>query len=164
MDIELLLKKFYDGVSTPEEERLLTQYFLNVENGNERWKDEQQLFRLLHDTQIQVPEEVSRRLEESIMQRDASSQDKPLRRKWPYWISGVAATVLLAIGLFLFSTRESSPPKMTDTFSDPKEAALVAQQTLLFMSSQLNKGLNKVNDADQEFQKVNQVLNKHLNN
>ena len=164
MNIELLLKKFYEGVSTQEEEQLLTAYFLNEENVEERWKDEQQLFRILHDTQIQVPEEVSRRLEESIMQRDTSSQSKPLRRKWRYWISGAAATVLLAIGLFLFSTRESSPPPMADTFSDPKEAALVAQQTLLFMSSQLNKGLNKVNSANQEFEKVNQVLNKHLNN
>jgi len=162
MNIELLLNKFYEGVSSPEEERLLMEYFLNEENVDERWKDEQQLFRLLHDTQIQVPADVSKKLEESIMQFDAPPKFIPLRRKWYYWISSAAAVALLCIGLF-FAIRKQEPPKMTDTFSDPKEAALVAQQTLAYMSAQLNKGIDKVADANQEFEKVNQLLNKHLN-
>jgi len=163
MNIELLLNKFYEGVSTREEERLLTEYFLNEENVDERWKDEQQLFRLLHDTQIQVPADVSKKLEELIMQFDSPSKSIPLRRKWYYWISSAAAVALLCIGLF-FAIRKPAPPKMADTFSDPREAALVAQQTLAYMSAKLNKGINKVADANQEFEKVNQLLNKHLNN
>ena len=163
MNIELLIKKFYEGTSTQEEENLLTEYFLNEENVDERWKKEQQLFRLLHDGQINVPENVSKRLEESIMQMGASPKSMPLRRKWYYWISGAAAVALLCIG-FYFTTREPSPQKMADTFDNPEEAALMAEQTLVYMSTQLNKGLNKVIDAGQEFDKVNQLLNKHLNN
>jgi len=162
MNIEQLVTKFYEGVSTPEEERLLMDYFLNETNVDEKWKEEQQLFRLLQDTQIQVPAEVSQRLEESIMQLDAPRKFLPFRKKWYYWISSAAAVVVLCIGLF-FATRESSPPKMADTFNNPEEAALVAQQTLVFMSAQLNKGLNKVTDAGQELDRVNQILNKHLN-
>ena len=161
MNIEQLLKKFYEGDSTPEEERFLTAYFLNEENVDERWKEDRQVFRLLQDTQIQVPESVSKRLEESIMQMESSQKSLSRKRTLYYWISSVAATVLLCIGLF-FATLEPSPPKMADTFSDPAEAALVAAQTLTFMSAQLNKGLNKVAEAEQEFEKVNQVLNKHL--
>jgi hypothetical protein len=52
---------------------------------------------------------------------------------------------------------------MADTFTDPEEAALVAGQTLAFISAQLNKGLDMVTDAEQELEKVNQLLNKHLN-
>jgi len=40
----------------------------------------------------------------------------------------------------------------------------VAEQTLTYMSLQLNKGLNIVSDAGQEFDKVNQLINKYLNN
>jgi len=68
MNIEQIIQKFYDGESTPEEERFLTEYFLNREHVDKRWEEDRQLFRLLHDTQIQVPEGVSKRLAESIMQ------------------------------------------------------------------------------------------------
>ncbi|MCL1934386.1 MAG: hypothetical protein FWF53_11315 [Candidatus Azobacteroides sp.] len=158
MDIELLIKKFYEGISTQEEELLLTEYFLNEKNIDKRWKEEQQLFRLLHDTRIQVPAGVSERLEESIGQMEASQKSIP-KQNWYYWISGAAAVALLCIGLF-FATRKPSPPKMADTFNNPEEAALVAEQTLVFMSSELNKGLNKVTDTEHEFEKVNQLLNK----
>ena len=161
MNIERLINKFYEGISTTEEERLLTEYFLNEENVDERWKEEQQLFRLLHATQIQVPTGVSERLEQSIKQMEVSQKSLPRKRTWYYWISSAAAVALLCIGLF-FAIREPSPSRMADTFSNPEEAALVAEQTLAFMSIQLNKGLNMAADAGQEFEKVNQLLNKHL--
>lgn len=161
MNIESLIHKFYDGISTPEEERLLTEYFLNEEYVDERWKEEQQLFRLLHDIQIQVPADVSERLEASILQIDASQKSHPRRRTLYYWAGSAAAIVLLCTGLF-FATQKPAPPKMADTFSNPKDAALVAEQTLAFMSAYLNRGINKVAGAEQEFEKVNQLLNKHF--
>ena len=177
MNIEQLLKKFYEGTSTQEEEHFLTEYFLKEENVDERWEEDRQVFRLLHDTQIQIPAGVSKRLEEAIMQMESSqkdSQEIPLNnlqeasqkslsriRTLYYWISGAAAVALLCIGLF-FATRDPLSPKMADTFSDPEEAALVAGQTLAFISAQLNNGLDKVAEVEQEFEKVNQLLNKHL--
>ena len=167
MNIELLLKKFYNGVSTPEEELLLTEYFLNEENIDECWKEDQQLFRLLHNSKIHVPEGVSQRLEKSIVQMTSppkvSQKIVQIKQKWYYWISSAAAVALLCIGLF-FLTRKPTSTRMADTFSDPEKAALVAEQTLTFMSVQLNKGINKVADAGLELDKVNQLLNKHLNN
>jgi hypothetical protein len=166
MNIEQLIKKFYEGVSTPEEEGLLMEYFLNEENMDERWKKDQQVFRLLHDTQIQVPADVSERLEKSIMQLEdtvkVSPKLQPRKRTLYYWAGSAAAIALLCIGLF-FTTREPSAPVMTDTFSDPEEAALVAGQTLALISAQLNNGLNRVAEAEQEFEKVNQLINKYLN-
>jgi hypothetical protein len=157
MNIEQLINKFYEGVSTPEEECLLTEYFLNEKNVDERWKEEQQLFRLLHDTQIQVPAGVSERLEKSIGQ-----MQHPIHiRKWYYWVGSAAAVALLCIGLF-FAIRKPVQPQMADTFKDPEEAALVAEQALALMSVELNKGLNKVTDAELKIEEVNQILNKHL--
>ena len=162
MDIELLIKRFYDGVSTPEEERFLSEFFLNEEIVDEHLKNDQQVFRFLNDSQIKIPEGVSERLEKSIMQMDISQKSKTLKRPLHYWISSAAAVALLCIGLF-FATRQSSPSKLVDTFSNPEEAALVAEQSLTFMSMQLNKGLNKVSDAEQEIEKANQLLNNILN-
>ena len=163
MDIELLLKKFYNGVSTPEEERFLTKYFLNEETVDERWKNDQQVFHLLYESQIKIPEGVSERLEKSIMQMVSSQKSLPRKKFLYYWISGAAAVALLCIGLY-FTTRQPTASKYADTFKNPEEAALVAQQTLTFMSMQLNKGLNKVSDANQEFERVNQLVNNILNN
>ena len=163
MNIEQLILKFYKGETTPDEERLLTDYFLHEETVDECWKDDQQVFRLLHDRQIQVPADVSVRLEEAMMRMvETTQQSLPRRRTLLYWISSAAAVALLCIGLF-FATREPSSPKMADTFSDPEEAARVAGQTLALISAQLNKGLDMAADAEQEFEKVNQLLNKHLN-
>ena len=164
MNIEQLIKKFYEGDSSPEEERYLTEYFLNEELVDEHLKEDQQVFRLLHDTQIQVPAGVSERLDKVIFLNAnyANSSKNHITKKIYYWISSAAAVVLLCIGLF-FATREPSSPNMADTFSDPKEAALVAEQTLAYISAHLNNGLNKVADAEHEFEKVNQLLNKHLN-
>ena len=162
MDIELLVKKFYDGVSTPEEERFLMEYFLNEETVDKRWKNDQQVFRLLNESQIKVPEGVSERLEKSMMQMGDSQKSQTRKRPLFYWISSAAAVALLCIGLY-FTTRQPHASKYADTFKNPEEAALVAQQTLTFMSIQLNKGLNKVSDAEQEFEKANQLVNNILN-
>jgi hypothetical protein len=165
MNIELLVKKFYEGSSTQEEEHLLTEYFLNETNIDERWKEERQLFRLLHDSQIQVPADVSKRLESLDCFTPFAVTEKkvqPRKRTLYYWISSAAAVALLCIGLF-FATREPVTPTMTDTFNNPKEAALAAEQTLAYMSTQLNKGLNKVADTEQKIEKANQIINKHLN-
>ena len=52
---------------------------------------------------------------------------------------------------------------MAATFTDPEEAAVVAQNALAFMSRNLNKGLGQGNEASQEITKINKIVNKHLN-
>lgn len=162
MEMEQLLKKFYEGVSTPEEERFLKDYFLNEKNVEARWQTDRELFRRLYGEQIQVPEGVSGRLAETIRQMDASSRHSQRRRQlWLYRISSVAAVALLCIGLF-FTTREPAKPSPADTFNNPEEAAVVAGQALAFLSTQLNHGLNQVADAEQKIETVNRILNKYL--
>lgn len=160
MNIEELLKKFYDGVSTPEEEQLLKVYFLNEENIDDRWEADQRLFKALYNEEIQIPEGISERLDKAIERMDKSSPaSNNKRRYFSYWISGVAAVALLCIGLF-FVTPQSAKPQMADTFEDPVEAAMAAEKAIAFMSSYMNKGLDQVSDAGQEIKKMNQVLDK----
>jgi hypothetical protein len=163
MNIEQLLNKFYEGNSTSEEERILTDYFLNEENTNECWEKDRKLFRALHESQIEVPTDVSEQLEKTIMQFSEPRKIQLHKRTLSYWISGAAAAVLLLIGLHFFSTQESAQPMLVDTFSTPEEAMIATEQTLAFVSAKLNQGLNQAAVAQQEFERINQVLNKFLN-
>ncbi len=62
------------------------------------------------------------------------------------WIGGVAATILLLIGIGYGIDNLSKnvcPPTPQDTFSDPEEAYRMLQATLLEISANLNYGLNE---------------------
>lgn len=162
MDVKQLLKKFYDGVSTPQEEHWLREFFLKEEAVDDCWKVDQQLFKALYQEETELPAGVSERLEQTIDGMDRSQQSAIKKRRiLLYWVSSAAAIVLLCIGLF-FTTQRSVEPQIADTFEDPVEAAIAAEKVLAFMSSQLNKGFSQVADATHEFEKVDQVLNKHL--
>ena len=63
------------------------------------------------------------------------------KRQYRYlWltISGVAASLLLAVGSMMYYQQQQS---FRDTFSDPDHALVYAEQTLRFVSSRYNKGL-----------------------
>ncbi len=110
---------------------------------------------------IPIPEGLAERLEKQIDGLAAREKKRSLRRI-VYWASSVAAIALLCIGIFIKTSVSPYQNKLADTYTDPLEAAMVAEKALAFMSAQLNKGLDQVNDAGQEIEKVNQILNKHI--
>ena len=89
-----------------------------------------------------LPEGLSRRLEKQI-DTWASTEEKKTRslprRRTLYWLSGVAASILLCISFLQY------------------------EKALLLLSQNLNKGISQVDNAGQEIDKVNNILNKHLN-
>ncbi len=110
---------------------------------------------------IPIPEGLAERLEQQI--NNLAAEEKKVKfRRILYWVSGAAAVILLCIGIFLGTVITPDQKKLADTYTDPAEAALVAEKALAFMSVQLNKGLDQVNDAGQEIGKVNQIVNKHI--
>jgi hypothetical protein len=162
MEIEQLLDKFYNGLSTPEEERFLNEYFLRENEVEERLRTDRQLFRALHDERIQVPDAVSERLSDAIQQLVAPPPRSPSQKqRWLYGIGSAAAVALLCAGLF-FVQREPAQPPLADTFSDPHEAAIVAGQALALMSSHLNRGLEQVAGAESEMAHAGRIINKYL--
>lgn len=120
-----------------------------------------------------LPDGLSERLEkkidllakEEIQLGRTSNAGKQLlsKRRLFYWTGGIAATILGAV-LFVFSETNNPETSLTDTYTDPQEAAIAAQNALAIMSANLNKGLNKVNKTSEEIYKVNKILNKQLNN
>lgn len=160
--IRQLLKKFYEGCSTPEEERALRDYFRNATETDASLQADRELFLALAGAEIRMPEGLSGRLERAIERQTAARPvHTPVRRMWLYAAGSAAAVGLLCIGLF-FATREPAGSPVADTFDDPQEAAAVAGKALAFISGELNRGLNRVADADAEIGKVNQIVNKYF--
>lgn len=113
-----------------------------------------------------LPEGLSSRLEQQIDAWAATGQNETrrssFRRRSLYWLSGVAAAALLCVGIFQLNELNRADHRMADTYTDPQEAAMVAQKALALLSSNLNKGIDQMNDAQQEMNKINNILNKHL--
>ena len=54
-------------------------------------------------------------------------------------------------------------PTTIESVTVLKDAAAAAEKALLLLSQNLNKGISQVDNAGQEIDKVNNILNKHLN-
>lgn len=112
-----------------------------------------------------LPEGLSKRLEQQIDAWAAAEKKETIRssfrRRSLYWLSGAAAVALLCVGIFQFVAPEKEH-QLADTYTNPQEAAIAAQEALAFLSINLNKGIEQVNEAQQEMNKVNEILNIHL--
>lgn len=112
-----------------------------------------------------LPEGLSGRLEQQIDSWAAAEEKKARsspQKQLLFRISGVAAAVLLCIGIFQIQSSFHNANQMADTYTNPEEAAVAAQKALLFMSQNLNKGIDQARDARQEINKINNILNKHI--
>ena len=173
--IEQLLKTFYDGGTTSEEEMFLLNFF-NSENLNEKWHTERDIFNALYNTSdISLPKDFAERLEKAIdkhiaettnHENEAYHKKKTLHqktRKLFISISSAAAVILLCIGLFFISDKNSRPHTIADTYTNPEEAAIVAEQMLILVSSKLNQGFSSLEKIKESVDKTNELLNKTLN-
>ncbi|MDR0995280.1 MAG: hypothetical protein LBL81_03205 [Tannerella sp.] len=134
--------------------------------------DEKELDKRINEAaHIPLPEGLKERLSGSISQWEAAEKRKG-RQRLLSWSIGIAAAVALTLALLLPKNRPA------DTFSDPREAALAAKQTLNYLAKEMDKGFAEVNRAglsrqmDKGFAEVeaakrpirqaNRILYKHL--
>ncbi len=126
-------------------------------------KDWDELIQKALKADQQLPDGLSRRLEEQIDRWAAA--DEQLKRKCfsptRQWI-GIAATTLLLLGLSGLYFMQT--PTIPDTYSNPKEAAAATEKALLLLSQNLNKGFEQVEKANLEMEKAQVILNKTIKN
>jgi hypothetical protein len=137
-EIEKLLEKYFEGETSLSEEQRLRDYFSSG-NVPERWRNLQVYF-----NQMKLEKEIH--LDSSVTDSKMISSQKEekvaplidLRRPWIYWMTGIAASILILIAVFVkfdpFSKR------IEDTYKDPQTAYVEARKILLYVSSQMNKG------------------------
>ena len=158
--IEQLLAAFYNGETTPEEEEVLLNFFKN-EDFNEKFKTDSELFQTLYDSsRIPLPEGLSQRLEKSI---DKHISGSPSLKTMFIRILSAAAVILLCISLFFFTRKQDDFQIIADTYSNPEEAAVAAEQALMLVSSKLNQGLSPLEKVKESVNITNQLLNHNFN-
>ena len=156
--IEQLLADFYDGDTTPEEEKILAQFFNNHEI-SEKWHTDRDLFTALYDpARISLPEGLSKRLE-NVIDRHIKEKTGSKTRKLYLSLLSAAAVAILCIGLFFAVEKPSERDFIADTYTNPEEAAIAAEQALLLVSTKLNKGLTPLAKVKESVNKTNEILN-----
>ncbi len=141
-EIEKLLEKYFEGESSLSEENQLREFFASG-NVPERWKNLEGYFNFLKGEQDQQIENVDfdKRVISS-MKENRLAPLVDLHRPWIYWISVIAAGLLILVAIFVKFDPFSS--RIKDTYKDPQTAYVEARKILLFVSSTFNKGTSSL--------------------
>ncbi len=164
-EVDKLLKKYYEGLTSLEEEDRLSAYF-KQEDIPAHLKAEKEMFLFYtKEKGEEYPAELSEELL-SIIEKEADKSylvNRPFSKSL-YWISGVAASLLLIISSYFFL----KSPAIEDTYDNPELAYQETKKVLLYVSSKLNKGtlpveesLTKMVTGTEEIVKISE-LNKGL--
>lgn len=163
--IKELLHNYFNGESTIEEERALETYFRSG-NVADEFSEYTGFFNGISDLAYFSDDS---NIEEEVMDYILENEHREKTKYRWLWqtVTGIAASVIIVLGGFLFYQQQQKP--FDDTFKDPKEAYAYAQQTLQFVSSKYNKGVsglaefNKLQKATQPVKKGVAPINEFYN-
>jgi hypothetical protein len=148
-EIEKLLEKFYDGMTTPEEESLLRKFF-TLKPVPPQFASDADLFRFYEQSSKEelIDPEFEARFLSAI---DKSPGKTAIRKKRFLYLSGFAAAILLLTAL-VFTFRQDVFRKSHSSTPEAMAAYRQARSALLLLSSNLNTGLANINRLD-DFQR-----------
>ena len=179
--IKSLLARFYEGQTTPEEERLLADFFRR-EDVPEDLQQDKQLFLLLAQTSDQeMPQDIAEEITafvnnlgqtkiQPLIPEDKQRKGVIFRLKTPpkmWYRVAATVTILLAIGGgVLFHQRTYTTDPFRDTCSTPEEAAreilyandIINRSTAPFLRSTMI-ATEQVNDINETLGKIQPYIN-----
>ncbi len=176
--VQPLLSRFYEGQTTPEEERLLAAY-LRREDVPEELQEDKQLFLMLAQISDQeMPADIAEEIT-AFVNNLGQTEKKPVlpevkQRKGiiyrlktpPKMFYRVAATVaiLLAIGGgVLFHQRTYTTDPFRDTCSTPEEAAAQIQRANNMIAKASGQCFETASKALQQTENAKQIINQYIN-
>ncbi len=135
-EVKQLLHTYFNGESSLEDERSLEVYFQSgsvaeeVVEYAEFFGGISELTSTVDDSQI----------EEDVMDFILENEHREKTKYRWLWktVTGIAASVIIVLGGFLFYQEQQKP--FEDTFKNPDEAYAYTQKTLQFVSSEYKKG------------------------
>ncbi len=143
-EIKQVVQKYFEGETTLEEERMLEAYFQSEEIEAEL-KEYAEFFGGISEL---ADETDDREIEDDVMNFILENEHREKTKYRSLWktVTGIAASIIIILGGFLFYQQQQAPFK--DTFDDPDKAYEYAQQTLRYVSSKYNKGLAELSNFD----------------
>jgi hypothetical protein len=173
-ETDRLLRKFYRGETSLEEEMKLREWFLEQEDLPDEMSADRALFTMYAETEREnLPEEDLEHMLEGLDENPERPVIRLFTRQKFYRFAGIAASLVILVSVYLgyrYYNNSENNRAMTETFRDNPELAYAeTQRVLLYVSSQFNRGtgelsnLKKLNEPVGQLQKLN-VLDKGLDN
>jgi hypothetical protein len=163
-EIRTLLQKYYDGLTSPQEEAAIEDFLINGPVIHELEADRLHFQSILamRDEDIPVPED----LEDSIRANLNRIQIRPEKstRRVIYLIMSAAAALLLMVSTYVFVSNQNQ----TEYVTDPNIAYAESKEALELISKYFNEGtaqLNSLAKIDMAMEPLNKLssLNKVAN-
>lgn len=150
--IRHLLEKYYSGDTDVNEEKILEDYFMHDEVSAEFSVDKEvfcHLAEMKENDEITVPVGMEKRISDNIdMWEKQSKANKPRYYTLYRYVSGIAAAVVILIGISVFmSKNQDDSAVMKDTFDNPQEAYLATENALQLFAEAFNKGDAQIEKA-----------------
>lgn len=138
-----LLAKYYDGMSSAEDEKKMLELLSQDDLPSEFYEDRMMIEGLLGGKHIPEPSpDLDDRIMTAIDESEKNNRIISGKRRL-YSIVSVAATILLIISLLFLLENEN---RVKDTYSDPQLAYNETVEVLYRVSENLNKGRNHMED------------------
>jgi hypothetical protein len=155
--IKELLRKYYDGNTTLNEEELLKRYFIdNVDIPQELDAEKKQfeMYEKMKNAEAQI-KDFEKDLESLIDKQKVKHADFN-RRRAVFRIAAIAASLLILFGVYNTVKYFTGRPKYHGTIEDPYLAYQETKRTLLYISEKLNYGTKELNNIS----KINEGMQK----
>lgn len=187
-EIKQLLEAFYNGETSVEQEKQLFRYFESVDIAEDLQKEKELFLALYKGENIKTPPYLELKLNNIIndlANKDNKTPDEPInagRHKWSakiVIISAIACAACLLL-VFLVTTNigngdmtvsnnnivqeNEKEGQLKDTFSNPEDAYNAAEDALMKVSTNLNKGLGQLSFAVSNIEKTNDKAPKSKGN
>ena len=177
--IKSLLSRFYEGQTTPEEERLLADFFRR-EDVPEDLQEDKQLFLLLAQTSDQeMPQDIAEEITafvnnlgqtkiQPLIPEDKQRKGVIFRLKTPpkmWYRAAATVAILLAIGggMFMHQQRAFATDPFRDTCSTPEEAAAQIQRANNMIAKASGQCFEPASKALQQTENTKQIVNQYIN-
>lgn len=172
-DAKHLLDLYYEGNISSQDKQMLLEYF-SGNNVSPELVEEGFIFKQIHKgEEIEIPNTMEQEIISVIDNQEGSekfqqlvSQKKKRNLSILFRIAAVGIFVVLST-IFILQKTEKEENKYyaysQNTFSDPEVASIEVQKALCLVSTKFNKGLNKLDAANQDLDKMNRIVNYSLN-
>ena len=174
--IKSLLSRFYEGLTTPDEERLLADFFHREDVPEELQEDKQLFLMLSHISDQEMPTDIAEEIT-TFVNNLGQTEKKPIlsemkHRKGiiyrlktpPKMFYRVAATVaiLIALGGGVISHQKQTDP-FRDTCATPEEAAIQIQRANSMIAKATEQCITPATKALQQTEATKEIINQYIN-
>jgi hypothetical protein len=143
-EVKQLLQRYFNGESTDTDERQLEAYFQSGEVADEV-AEYAEFFGGISEL-ADIADDPT--IEEDVMDYILENEHREKTHYRSMWriVTGIAASVIIVLGGFLFYQEQQKP--YDDTFDDPEQAYAYAKETLQYVSGKYSQGLAELSNFD----------------